>query len=215
MPNPIREWPVSIVSRQMGFDRGTPIDRFYIEKFINAQRRYITGNVMEIGDNGYTTQFGSNISESYVLTADANTKECGQSKVIAGDLQGGSMREGFLDCFILTQTLPFIYDVRSAAANIVKMLKSGGVALVTVSGITMVSAYDDSSWGHYWGFTETSLRKIFEESVRPEQIEIYSYGNPKTASANLYGLCVEDLNSTDFETDDILTPTIIAAVIHK
>lgn len=215
VPNPIRNWPVNVISRDIGCDRGKPIDRFYIEKFLNNRKHYITGNVMEIGDNSYTMRFGNNILNSYIFTANKEIKECKQSKVIVGDLQTGGGQNDFLDCFILTQTLPFIYDMRSVACNIVSMLRKGGVALITVPGITMLSSYDDMRWGHYWGFTETSLKKIFENLVDDEQIEVFSMGNPKTAAASLYGLCVEDLSPKDFEVDDVLVPIVIAAVIHK
>lgn len=216
MPNPICDWPVNVISKDMGCDRGTPIDRYYIENFLNNQKKYITGNVMEIGDNSYTLKYGRNIANSYILTADKKQENCKKSVVIYGDLQTGlGCENDFLDCFILTQTLPFIYDVKSAAANIVNMLNKGGVALITVSGISMLSMYDDSRWGHYWGFTETSLKKLFENIVGDEQIEIFSMGNPKTAAAFLYGLSVEDLERKDFEINDSLIPVTIGAVIHK
>lgn len=215
-PNPIMDWPAEVVSEQMGCNRGTPIDRYYIEKFLKSHIDRIAGRVMEIGDNSYTIQYGKNVSESYILTADRGKKGEHGENIIYGDLQTGKgCKDDFLDCFILTQTLPFIYDVRSAANNIVRMLKKDGVALITASGISMVSRYDDERWGHYWGFTETSMRKIFEGLIREDQIEIISMGNPKTASAFLYGLSVEDMRAEDFEEDDPLVSLMIGAIIEK
>ena len=213
--NPIKEWPQKVVSEQMGCDRGTPVDRYYIEKFLEQNIHYIVGDVMEIGDNSYTLKYGKKLVESYIFTADTGFKNK-SSKVVYGDLQSGmGCQENYLDCFILTQTLPFIYDVQSAANNIVKMLKEGGTALITVSGISMVSKYDDSRWGHYWGFTETGLRKLFESVHGVKSVEIQAMGNPKTAAAFLYGLCVQDLAKSDFEVDDKLVPVMISAVVKK
>lgn len=93
VPNPIRDWPVNVVSRDMGCDRGKTADRFYIEKFLKDHKHYITGNVMEIGNNSYTMQYGEDVKNSYVFTANKETKECGQSQVIFGDLtnnEGGA-----------------------------------------------------------------------------------------------------------------------------
>lgn len=214
--NPIVDWPIRVVSQEMGCDRGTPIDRFYIEKFLTESRKYIKGNIMEIGDNSYTLRFGKDITTSYILTADRGKADCAESKVIHGDLQTGEgCGKDFLDCFILTQTLPFIYDIKSAAENIVSMLKSGGVALLTVSGISMISKYDDTRWGHYWGLTETAIRKLFDDLADSSQIEVFSMGNPKTAAAFLYGLSVEDLKPEDFAYHDELVPVMIGAIIHK
>lgn len=214
-PNPIKDWPLEVVSTQMGCNRGKPVDRYYIEKFLQEKKKYITGAVMEIGDNAYTMRYGLNVEKSYILTADAEYTNS-KANVVVGDLQSGEgCEQEIADCFILTQTLPFIYDIQSAAGNIVKMLKNGGVALITVSGVSMLSEYDDSRWGHFWGFTETSLRRLFESIPNVKSVDIQSMGNPKTASAFIYGLSVEDLSRTDFEKDDKLIPLMISAVVQK
>lgn len=213
--NPIKEWPTGVVSPQMGCDRGTPIDRFYIERFLKKYRYYITGNVMEIGDNSYTTKFGKNKINSMIFTADKEYKN-DFAKVIIGDLQSGKgcIAES-VDCFILTQTLSFIYDIDSAVQNIIQMLKPGGKALITVGGISMLSNYDYERWGHYWGFTEKSLRKLFESSKGNIEIETEVYGNPKVAAAFIYGLTVEDIGEDSFKKNDTLVQLIISAVVTK
>lgn len=215
-PNPIKEWPASVVSRKMGYDRGKSVKRYYIDRFVQENRKYITGTVMEIGGNSYTARYGSRVDKSYIFTADTGGGNNGEAVVIIGDLQSGDgCVNETVDCFILTQTLPFIWDVHSAAENIVRMLKKGGAALVTVSGISMLSEYDDSRWGHFWGFTETSLRRLFESIQDVKSVSVQSWGNPKTASAFLYGLSVEDLRKSDFDKNDRLVPLMISAVVRK
>jgi hypothetical protein len=49
---------VTPLSREFGYDRGNPIDRYYIERFLARQADDIRGRVLEIGDNSYTRQFG-------------------------------------------------------------------------------------------------------------------------------------------------------------
>src|SRR5690349_21130910 len=51
-------WTVEPVSRNFGFDRGLPIDRFYIEQFLAAEAGAIQGNVLEIEHDLYTRRFG-------------------------------------------------------------------------------------------------------------------------------------------------------------
>jgi hypothetical protein len=46
------------VSQQFGFDRGLPIDRYYIESFLAAHSSDICGHVLEIGDDAYSKRFG-------------------------------------------------------------------------------------------------------------------------------------------------------------
>jgi len=209
----INKLSTRVVSEKMGCDRGTPIDRYYIEKFLEENSQYITGNVMEIGDNSYTLKYGKNVENSFILTQDIGR---GISNAIVGDLATGEgCEDELLDCFILTQTLPFIYDVNSAAQNVVKMLKKGGTALVTVRGISMISQYDNSRWGDYWGFTETSLRRLFSKYVDENNITVQTHGNPKVAAAFLYGMSQEDIQEKDLYDDDSLCPVIITAKVTK
>ncbi len=207
----ITRLPVRLVSEKMGCDRGTPIDRYYIENFLSANQTDIRGSVMEIGGRLYTKKYGTDVKHSYVFTADKKKKNA-----IVGDLTTGEgCQENILDCFILTQTLPFMYDIHSAAQNIVKMLKKNGVALVTVGGISMISKYDEARWGHYWGFTKQSLQLLFHPYVDEKNIMIMSYGNAKTAVAFLYGLCQQDLCREDFLYNDELVPVVLCAKIVK
>src|SRR5882757_9483668 len=61
----------SPVGRSFGFDRGTPIDRYYIENFLDKNAGDIRGRVLEIGDNSYTIRFGGpRVDKSDVLHVD-------------------------------------------------------------------------------------------------------------------------------------------------
>ncbi len=44
--------------REFGYDRGLPIDRYYIERFLANNASDIRGHVMEIADNIYMRRFG-------------------------------------------------------------------------------------------------------------------------------------------------------------
>src|SRR4028118_2380642 len=45
-------------SYEFGYDRGGPVDRYYIENFLSKHASSIKGRVLEIGDNEYTMRFG-------------------------------------------------------------------------------------------------------------------------------------------------------------
>ena len=69
----MREWsprnlPRQPVSRAWGYDRGTPVDRYYIEKFLEQHSIDVQGCVLEIGDNFYTLRYGgTRVEKSEVL----------------------------------------------------------------------------------------------------------------------------------------------------
>lgn len=207
----ISDMPLVPTSKRFGQERGKAIDRFYIEKFLGENEKYICGTVMEIAERRYTKMFGKNAEQSLML----HINGWGEG-VIKGNLATGEgIVENSVDCMICTQTIQFIYDIHSCVKNIYKLLKPGGTALITCGCIAQLSLYDYRNWGEYWRFTEQSLRKLLQESFKEENINIYSYGNMKAAIAFLYGLCVEELSEEDLDYKDIQYPLIIAAVVRK
>src|SRR4051812_29789133 len=61
-------WRVEPISREFGFNRGQPIDRYYIEQFLAREAEAIRGHVLEIGHNIYTRKFGgARVEHSDVL----------------------------------------------------------------------------------------------------------------------------------------------------
>ncbi len=197
-----------------GMGRGTPVDRHYIEKFLEAHREAVHGTVMEVGDRRYTEKFGGDrVENSIILHVEKEDPETNQVK---GDFATGEgLEEGSLDCLICTQTLPFIYDLRSAAANMVKTLKKGGKALVTVAGLSQIIRYERIHYGHFWGFTDMSLRQLFAGCAGVGSVEVETFGNVKAVAAFLYGISQEELGEGELDFHDPDYQLIIAAVVEK
>jgi glycosyltransferase involved in cell wall biosynthesis/SAM-dependent methyltransferase len=172
-------------SSDFGFDRGGPIDRFYIEKFLDENRDKIQGNVLEIGDNEYTLRFGQTaVKQSEILHVDATN----QKATYVGDITHiPQIPSGNFDCIILTQTLHLIYDFKSALNTCYRILKPGGCLLMTVPGITPI---DRGIWKDYWlwSFTDTAMKKVMTETFNGSEVDIKSYGNVFVASGFLYGM---------------------------
>ncbi len=70
------------ISRVFGFDRGTPIDRYYIESFLQENKTDIRGVVLEIAESTYTKQFDHGVTSFEVLHVDASNRK----DTIIGDL---------------------------------------------------------------------------------------------------------------------------------
>jgi SAM-dependent methyltransferase len=187
------------ISDQFGFDRGLPIDRYYIENFLARNAGDIRGRVLEIGDASYTRRFGGErVSVSDVL----HVREGNPEATIVADLsRGDNIASDSFDCIILTQTLHLLYEVRSAIRTIHRILKPGGVLLATFPGISQISRDEwRKSW--YWAFTSLSARRLFEEAFPADDVEVEAHGNVLAAISFLHGLATEELRKRELDTRD-------------
>ena len=197
---------ISPISRNFGFDRGTPIDRYYIDDFLARNASDITGRVLEIGDASYSTEYGKQISQQDVL----HVAEGNPIATLVGDIsQAGVLPKSSFDCMIITQTLHLIYDMEQAVRNMQQALRVGGSLLLTVPGITRVG---DGEWdeGWYWSLTRQSVTRMFGEIFGPENIEVSVYGNVYSATAFLHGLALEEVKSGWLDRYDPAYPVIVA-----
>lgn len=196
------------IDKDWGGKRGQIIDRYYIEGFLTECAGDVRGHVLEFGDDTYARQFGgSKVVRIDVLHLTADNPHA----TIVGDLSdGGQIPSGTFDCVICTQVLLLVYNVHAAVRTIYRILKPGGVALITVPGIQKISRGDMEMSGDYWRFTTQSLRRIFEEVFPLNGIEVKASGNVLAAVAFLHGLAVEDLRPKDLEYQDPAFPVSIA-----
>lgn len=188
------------VSCLFGFDRGQPIDRYYIETFLQSHRDEISGRVLEIGDAGYTHKFeGDRVTRSDVLHVVPGNPQAN----LVGDLATGeNIPQDAFNCLILTQLFNVIYDVKGAITNCYRALKPGGVLLATFPGISQVSRYDMDRWGDYWRFTDASARELFGDVFGPKNVTVETRGNVLVACAFLQGLATRELKQTELEYHD-------------
>lgn len=204
--------PVKPFSRQFGNETGKPIDRYYIENFLDDHKHFIHGDVMEIANHTYTYQFGHDIRHAFAL----HINGWGDENTVIGNLvTGEGIQENFVDCFICTQTLQMIYNIHNVVKNIYKALKPRGTLLLTGSGISQLSMNDYDNWGEFWRFTEKSMRKLMEEYFGQANVHVQAYGNVKTSICFLYGVCQEELEEEDFKYNDEQYPLIVTAVCKK
>ena len=150
------------IDSYFGFGRGTPVDRFYIESFLDRNRDDIAGRVLEVDNAAYSQRFGA----ERVLQQDVLHVHPGNPlATIVGDISTSDVlpRDSF-DCIVVTQTLQYIFDLRAAVAQLHSALKPGGVVLATLPGISQIDPdYSDGTW--LWGFTAASASRLFAGSL--------------------------------------------------
>ena len=184
------------VSRDWGFDRGRPIDRYYIERFLEARSSAIRGRVLEIGESLYTGMFGGGrVTQSEILDVMGNpdaTYTCGLE-------EGDELPADCFDCIVVTQTLQYIYDLHAALRTLQRILKGGGTLLATVPGITRLNQQNPQEQGWYWSFTGVSITALFSELFARDALDVEVFGNVLSATAFLYGLAESELASEELD----------------
>ena len=197
-----RQWPIC---PDFGFDRGTPVDRFYIENFLAGNRADIRGRVLEIGDAAYSRRFDAGITQQDVLHVDPQAPEA----TIIGDIsEPGTLPRDTFDCMIITQTLHLIYDMRAAVKEMHDALKPGGTLLLTVPGISPV---DRGDWGAtwFWSLTANAASRLFAEQFAPEQLTVLSNGNVFAATCFLQGMALEEIDTAKLDVVDPSYPVVV------
>jgi SAM-dependent methyltransferase len=202
--------PLEPLSDHYGFDRGTPLDRRYIEAFLHERRGAIRGSVLEVQDNAYTARFGADgVSESTVVDIDRSN----QRATLITDLeQPDTLSAASYDCIILTQTLHLLRRPGRCLENCCRALRPAGVLLATAPSVSRVSpTYPDAD---FWRFTPAGIEELFTRHWEGD-FTAHALGNLRSCVGFLLGEAVEDLADTVFDRHDPRFPLTVAVEAHK
>ena len=201
------------LSTQFGGDRGTPIDRYYIENFLAGHASDISGRTLEIGDSTYTARFGgSRTTRRDVL----HVHNRNPSATVVGDLsKRGTLPVGVFDCQVITQTLHLIYDMRSAVEELHSALRKGGVLLLTSPGISQIARDEWGGENWLWSITGASARRLFGDVFGASNVTVRCHGNVFAATAFLQGLALEEVPKAKLDVVDDAYPVIVTVHARK
>jgi SAM-dependent methyltransferase len=195
------------LSQNFGFDRGWPVDRYYMDRFLAEHRGDIRGRVLEVKEGRYTAQYGVGVDAVDVLDIDAANPHA----TIVADLarlDPAGCADRF-DCFVLTQTLHLIYDVRAALSGAHMLLRPGGVLLATIPAVSRIVPRHEGVTD-YWRLTVPSATALFGEAFGSAQVQARSYGNVLAAIAFLAGMAGDELSRDELDVNDPEMPVLIA-----
>lgn len=182
-----REYPIC---QAFGLTRGTPVDRYYLSKFINEIKGEIRGNILEIGGTPKDKDF-------YEIKSGTSYKilnlEAGLGVDIVGDVHDPSIIEPeSFDSIIIFNVLEHCYAPWIAVENIYKWLRVGGKCFAMVPNAIRVHATPMDYWrplpdAFAWMFRYFKHRKL------------YVYGNPMTVIASYHGIAVEEMSPEELD----------------
>ncbi len=195
-------------STEFGTDRGTPIDRYYLDQFLTKYRRRIAGRVLEIQMAAYTHRFGHDVTASH--TVDINpqfqpTYRCDLAhadRVIPSDAY---------DCFLMPCTLQHLRELEPALVTALRVVRPGGAILATAAGFIPLI----SDGGDYWRMSVAGWREVTARVWPGCEIDITGYGNSLAAIAALHGIAVEELEPAELDVYDERYPVLVSIMCRK
>lgn len=196
------------LSEEFGFDRGSPIDRYYVDRFFTRHRSRIAGRVLEIQGRGYTQRFAQDLSASDTLDVNAQFAPTYLCDLACAE---AIVPSGTYDCFLLPNTAQHLRELEPALRNALRIVRPGGSLLLTAAGL--IPLIPDGP--EYCRLTAEGWRD-FAARVWPGcDVEVVAYGNCLAAVAALYGIAVEELRDDELDVQDPRYPVLIGVACRK
>ncbi|MDJ0736923.1 MAG: methyltransferase domain-containing protein [Nostocaceae cyanobacterium] len=194
------------ICQAFGLTRGTPVDRYYLSKFINEIRPQVVGKTLEIGGTPKDKDFYElNPGTSYQIL----NIEAGLGVDIVGDVHDSSIiHSDTFDSIIIFNVLEHCYAPWIAVENIYKWLKPGGKCFAMVPSSIRIHATPKD----YWRPLPDAFTWIFRDF---SQHKLYVYGNPTTVIASYHGIAVEELTSEELDAFHPDYPVATCIVAEK
>lgn len=206
--------PTRPVSDFYGYDRGTPVDRHYIDQFLTAHAGRITGDAAEIKDDTYLRRFGGATITSTAITSTTviDIDPANPHATLIADLTTpGSIPPSSFDCLVCTQTLQLLTDPAAALANCRHALRPGGTLLLTAPTVGRLSYSTPDA--DLWRITPAGLQHLFTGWNGP--VTVTAHGNLRTCLAMLIGEAAEDLTPAELNQHDPGYPLLACAIAHR
>jgi SAM-dependent methyltransferase len=166
--------------------------------------------VVEVLNADYTERFGVGVESSDVLDIDS----ANPSATIFADLAGADdVPSDTFDCFVLTQTLQYIYDLRSAVQHVHRVLRPGGTVLCTVPTVSRIAKGTLET--EYWRMTALGCERLFADAFAGGVVDARAHGNVLTAIAFLVGMAAEELTQRELEATDPFFPLLVTVRANK
>lgn len=185
---------VAPLSERWGWDRGKPLHRWYVDRFLARFSADVRGRCLEFNDALYCQHYGgARVTDQQVVHIDASNALA----TIVADLAGpNDVPSDRFDCIVCTHVLHVVRDPPRMIAELHRILAPGGVLLIAAPQLSMAGP----EFHELWRFTQNGVRHLLAPHF-PEAI-VESYGNSLVAAAEIRGLVVSDLTVAELLAQD-------------
>ena len=188
-------------SESYGFERGTPIDRHYLHRFLDTHRDLITGDVLEVQNSAYTTRYGHDLKRTETLDIVPMFQPTYLCDLARSD---AILPSASYDCVLLPNTLQHLRDLDACLRNVIRVVRPGGVILASAAG--MIPLTGDTP--DYWRLSPDGWREKLASAWPDVEIDVAGHGNCLAAIAAQLGLALEELTTAELDAYDTRYPVL-------
>lgn len=202
------------ISAACAVDRGTPIDRYYVERWFASMRAHLQGRILLVGDHGKMALGGHVDPRGHVRNVSTDGAD------VVADL-GRLVDEaaGTFDCLVMPHVLQAVFDGGDAVRMSHQLLTPGGMLLATLPGITphglLGQEREDSLREQCWSFTSHGARQLFEAHFPSANVSISAQGNVLAATALMQGLSASELTTSELDAEDASYEVVIGVCARR
>lgn len=192
-------------SRNFGLERGSPIGRYYVERFLREHAGSIAGYCLEFGEPRYKSYFPK--ATKYEIT-DVVSRPGVHYVCDIHEPQG--MPKNYFNAVICTQVFEHLAYPEKAARSLFDLMAPNGVLLLTAPFINPVHYVPTD----FRRFTPECLEMIIQDAGFV--VETVSFGgNSLVSTGSLMGMVQEDFSRAELEKKDPVYPYNILVRARK
>jgi hypothetical protein len=192
-------------SSTYGFERGQPIDRYYLHKFLASHHDLIAGDVLETQGSSYAERFGHDLTR-----ADSFDNEPRFQPTYLCDFAdcGSIIPDRAYDCLLLPNTLMHFRELDRCLAHALRVVRPGGAILASVAGLLPLT----SDAADYWRLTPDGWREKLAVAWGGTRLEVAGHGNCLASVGAQLGLALEELTEAELDVQDPRYPVLTTIV---
>jgi SAM-dependent methyltransferase len=208
---PIPRWGnlrrVEPFSASFGFERGTPVDRFYLHRFLESNQSVITGRVLEVQAPSYTKRYGHDVDVSH--TVDINPRFGATYTCDLADAP--AIPSDSYDCLLAPQTLAHVADLNGVLRTMLRVVRPGGSVLASAPVLLpLISDGDDN-----WRLSPSGWQLTLAREWKGCDVTVEGHGNCLSAVAAMHGLALEELTQDELNINDPRYPVLVTIKCRK
>lgn len=192
-----------------GFERGTPVDRYYLHGFLRAHGDLITGDVLEVQSSTFTSQFGHDCTRTDtfdVIPLFSPTYLCDLAHSEA------VLPSAAYDCLLLPNTVQHLRELDACLRNAYRVVKPGGVILATAACFIPLTG---DTLPDYWRLSPAGWSEKLAGQWPGSELVVTGHGNCLVATAAQMGLAAEELTGAELDANDPRFPVLTTILCRK